>query len=172
MCSLPTFTAITFSASSGWYGRWGCNFLYGTWLALWGLRCIGEDMDQEFARRATQWIRKCQNEDGGWGEDAASYYHETRAMSKESTPSQTAWATLALMAAGEVENPAVQRGIEFLVSANRDGNKWNEPWFTAVGFPRVFYLRYDGYSRYFPIWALARYANLSKSNSNRVSAGM
>ncbi len=162
----------TQNEDGSWFGRWGTNYIYGIWSVLSGLNAVGEDPSQPYIQKAVQWLLANQKEDGGWGEDAASYYHETRAMSKESTPSQTAWATLALMAAGEVENPAVQRGIEFLVSANRDGNKWNEPWFTAVGFPRVFYLRYDGYSRYFPIWALARYANLSKSNSNRVSAGM
>ena len=101
-----------------------------------------------------------------------TYWQDKRDFAVERTPSQTAWAVLALMAVGEVDNEAVEKGIKYLVDAERDGDKWSEPWFTAVGFPRVFYLRYDGYSRYFPTWALARYRNLKAGNSQPVMWGM
>jgi squalene-hopene/tetraprenyl-beta-curcumene cyclase len=155
-----------------WFGRWGTNYIYGTWSVLCALNAVGEDMDQPYIRKAVDWLVGIQGEDGGWGEDGGTYWKENRGLSKESTPSHTAWATLGLMAAGEVEHKATGRGIKYLTEAKRDGNKWEEPWHTAVGFPKVFYLRYDGYSRYFPIWALARYKNLMKSNSKNVSYGM
>jgi len=155
-----------------WFGRWGTNYIYGTWSVLCALNAVGEDMSQPYIRRAVDWLLSRQGEDGGWGEDGGSYWDDQRNLAKESTPSQTAWATLALMAAGEVEHEATKRGIAFLAEAKRIGDKWEEPWFTAVGFPRVFYLRYDGYSRYFPIWALARYKKLMKSNSKKVGYGM
>ncbi len=155
-----------------WFGRWGTNYIYGTWSALCALNAVGEDFDAPYIRKAVQWLVGFQNPDGGWGEDGGTYWPEKKGLSKESTASQTAWAVLALMAVGEAENPAVKKGVEFLVKAERDGNKWKEPWYTAVGFPRVFYLRYDGYSRYFPIWALARYRNLAASNTKNVRYGM
>ncbi|MEE8294943.1 MAG: squalene--hopene cyclase [Sphingomonadales bacterium] len=155
-----------------WFGRWGTNYVYGTWSVLCALNVIGEDFSQPYIQKAVQWLLDCQNSDGGWGEEGNTYWDGRKGLCKESTPSQTAWATLGLMAAGEVDNEAVQRGIEYLVAAPREGNKWVEPWYTAVGFPRVFYLRYDGYSRYFPIWALARYKNLRASNTKKVRYGM
>lgn len=155
-----------------WFGRWGTNYVYGTWSVLCALNVIGEDFGEPYIKKAIQWLLDCQNSDGGWGEEGNTYWDGRKGLCKESTPSQTAWATLGLMAVGEVENEAVKRGIEYLVAAPRDGNKWVEPWYTAVGFPRVFYLRYDGYSRYFPIWALARYKNLRSSNTKKVRYGM
>jgi squalene-hopene/tetraprenyl-beta-curcumene cyclase len=155
-----------------WFGRWGTNYVYGTWSVLAGLNAAGEDMQAPYIRKAVAWLRARQRADGGWGEDGAAYWKERRAEAKASTPSQTAWATLGLMAAGEVEDPAVQRGMAFLEQAPRRGEKWDEPWYTAVGFPRVFYLRYDGYSAYFPLWALARYRNLIRSNERKVAWGM
>jgi len=155
-----------------WFGRWGTNYIYGTWSVLCALNIVGEDFSEPYIQKAVAWLKACQNEDGGWGEDGGTYWQEKRGLCKASTPSQTAWATLALMAVGESECDAVKRGIEYLVTAERDGNKWKEPWYTAVGFPRVFYLRYDGYSRYFPIWALARYKNLQSSNTKHVRYGM
>ena len=159
-------------ADGSWFGRWGTNYIYGTWSALSALNAVGEDMQQPYIRRAVDWLKVHQREDGGWGEDGATYWQERRYECKESTASQTAWALLGLMAAGEVEDPAVARGVQHLGNAKRDGARWEEPWFTAVGFPRVFYLRYHGYSAYFPTWALGRYANLMRGNSRQVQWGL
>ena len=155
-----------------WYGRWGTNYIYGTWSALSALNAIGVDMKEPYVRKAVDWLKVHQREDGGWGEDGATYWQERRYECKASTPSQTAWALLSLMAAGEVEDPAVARGVKHLIDAPRNGEKWDEPWFTAVGFPRVFYLRYHGYSAYFPTWALGRYEKLMKSNTRKVQWGL
>jgi squalene-hopene/tetraprenyl-beta-curcumene cyclase len=156
-----------------WFGRWGTNYIYGTWSVLNALNAAGEDMQEPYVRKAVDWLIACQRADGGWGEDGATYWNERRGEAKESTPSQTAWAVLGLMAAGEVEHPAVKRGIEYLMAAPREpSGRWQEPWFTAVGFPRVFYLRYHGYAQIFPLWALARYRNLQASNTKAVTYGM
>jgi squalene-hopene/tetraprenyl-beta-curcumene cyclase len=155
-----------------WFGRWGTNYIYGTWSVLTALNAIGEDLRAPYVRRAVDWLKSRQRSDGGWGEDGATYWQARRGECKESTPSQTAWALLALMAAGEVDDPAVARGIAYLMAAPREGVRWREQWYTAVGFPRVFYLRYHGYAAYFPLWALARYRNLKRGNSRRVAWGL
>ena len=155
-----------------WFGRWGTNYVYGTWSVLTALNAIGEDLQQPYIRKAVEWLKSRQRPDGGWGEDGATYWQERRAEAKESTPSQTAWALLALMAAGAVDDPAVARGIAYLQKAPREGVRWKEEWYTAVGFPRVFYLRYHGYAAYFPLWALARYRNLKRRNARTVSWGL
>jgi squalene-hopene/tetraprenyl-beta-curcumene cyclase len=155
-----------------WFGRWGTNYIYGTWSVLCALNVVGEDMQAPYIRRAVAWLKSRQREDGGWGEDGATYWQERRAEAKESTPSQTAWATLGLMAAGEVEDETVRRGVDYLLTSPREGARWTEPWYTAVGFPRVFYLRYHGYAAYFPLWALTRYGNLMRANERRVKWGM
>ncbi|MGB9646912.1 MAG: squalene--hopene cyclase [Stellaceae bacterium] len=156
-----------------WFGRWGTNYIYGTWSVLTALNSAGLPADSPEVRRAVDWLVARQHKDGGWGEGGESYW--TGAPHGEapySTSSQTAWALLALMAAGEVGNPAVARGIAYLVdSQDQDGN-WDEPWYTAVGFPRVFYLRYHGYRAFFPLWALARYRRLSRGNSRQVPFGI
>lgn len=159
-------------ADGSWFGRWGTNYIYGTWSALSALNAVGADMREPAVRKAVAWLLSCQNADGGWGEDGATYWRERRAECKVSTPSQTSWALLGLMAAGEVGHPAVRRGVDFLLHHPRDGGRWQEEWYTAVGFPRVFYLRYHGYAQYFPLWALARYRNLTRGNSRRVDVGM
>lgn len=159
-------------ADGSWFGRWGTNYIYGTWSVLSALNAVGEDMNSPYIRKAVMWLKSRQRVDGGWGEDCASYWSERRLECKASTPSQTAWALLALMAAGEVESPAVGRGVNYLITAPRDGGQWQEKHYNAVGFPRVFYLRYYGYSAYFPLWALARYRNLKRSNSKRPSVGI
>ena len=159
-------------ADGSWFGRWGTNYIYGTWSVLCALNAVHEDPQQPCIRRAVDWLKGRQRGDGGWGEDGASYWPERRSECKASTPSQTAWALLALMAAGEADSDAVKRGIAYLLEAPREGCEWQEPWFTAVGFPRVFYLRYHGYCQFFPLWALARYRNLMRSNDKTVPYGI
>jgi len=151
-------------ADGSWFGRWGNNYVYGTWSVLCALNAVGEDMQAPYIRRAVDWLKARQSPDGGWGEDCASYWQSRRDEVKSSTPSQTSWAVLGLMAAGEVDSVAVKGGIEYLLNSPRDGGKWREEYFNAVGFPRVFYLRYHGYSAFFPLWTLARYRNLQKQN--------
>jgi squalene-hopene/tetraprenyl-beta-curcumene cyclase len=155
-----------------WFGRWGTNYIYGTWSVLAALNGIGEDMRAPYIRRAVDWLKARQRDDGGWGEDCASYWPEHRLVVKASTPSQTSWALLALMAAGEVHSEAVRRGIDSLIRSPREGGKWHEDYYNAVGFPKVFYLRYHGYSAYFPLWALSRYRTLSRSNTHRTPYGI
>ncbi len=155
-----------------WFGRWGTNYIYGTWSVLCSLNAAGVDMQAPSVRKAVDWLKSRQRDDGGWGEDCASYWPERRDEVKASTPTQTAWALLALMAAGEVDSSAVKRGVAYLLKAPREGGQWIEDYFTAVGFPRVFYLRYHGYRAYFPLWALSRYRNLRQSNTKTVIHGL
>jgi squalene-hopene/tetraprenyl-beta-curcumene cyclase len=159
-------------ADGSWFGRWGTNYVYGTWSALSALAAAGEDMQAPHVRRAVAWLESRQQADGGWGESCGSYWSDRRQELVESTPSQTAWALLGLMAAGEVESAVVRRGVEHLRRAPRSGCRWDEELFNAVGFPRVFYLHYHGYSVYFPLWALARYANLMRRNDRRLEWAM
>ncbi len=141
-----------------WYGRWGCNYIYGTWLALQGLHAAGIRADAPEIRRGAAWLRTVQNSDGGWGESPASYDDPALRGCGPSTASQTAWALMGLMAAGERDSPAVARGIRFLLEAQDADGSWPEDEFTGTGFPRVFYLKYHLYRLYFPLMALARYA--------------
>jgi squalene-hopene/tetraprenyl-beta-curcumene cyclase len=156
-----------------WYGRWGTNYIYGTWSALAALNAVNSDAAASEIRRAVDWLCARQRDDGGWGESEDSYWPDRpRGTAPHSTASQTAWALLGMMAAGEVHNPAVARGIAYLIQTQNAAGGWDEPWFTAVGFPRVFFLRYHGYRVYFPLWALARYRRLTTSNSQRVPFGL
>ncbi|MGZ5842060.1 MAG: squalene--hopene cyclase, partial [Xanthobacteraceae bacterium] len=156
-----------------WYGRWGMNYIYGTWSVLCALNAAGVDPKSTEVRRAVDWLAAIQNEDGGWGEDGASYKLDYRGYEKApSTASQTAWALLGLMAAGEVDHAAVGRGVIYLAQTQGADGVWKEDRYTATGFPRVFYLRYHGYRRFFPLWAMARYRNLKSGNSRVVSFGM
>jgi len=156
-----------------WYGRWGMNFIYGTWSVLCALNAVGVSHQDPMIRKAADWLVSVQNEDGGWGEDAVSYRLDYRGLERApSTASQTAWALLALMAAGEVANPVVARGIQYLIATQSEKGTWDEERYTATGFPRVFYLRYHGYAKFFPLWALARYRNLRSTNSKVVGVGM
>jgi squalene-hopene/tetraprenyl-beta-curcumene cyclase len=161
-------------ADGSWFGRWGTNYIYGTWSVLAGLNAAGIDPGAPEVRRAVDWLVSKQRADGGWAESGESYWwpDKPRGEAPYSTASQTAWALLALMAAGEVENPAVARGIAYLLTNQDEDGNWDEPWYTAVGFPRVFYLRYHGYRVFFPLWALARYRRLSLANSPRVAFGL
>jgi squalene-hopene/tetraprenyl-beta-curcumene cyclase len=124
-------------------------------------------------RKAVDWLIAIQNADGGWGEDGSSYKLDYRGYEKApSTASQSAWALLGLMAAGEVDHPAVARGVKYLAGHQGADGFWEEPRYTATGFPRVFYLRYHGYAKFFPLWALARYRNLKRTNARAVAWGM
>ena len=158
-------------ADGSWFGRWGTNYIYGTWSVLCALNAAGLDHGDPATRRAVAWLLSVQRADGGWGEDEESYASAPPGRYKASTPSQTAWALLGLMAAGEAEHPAVIRGIAWLTRTRRPDGEWDELPYTAVGFPRVFYLRYHGYRLYFPLLALARYRNLRQGNTKRVAFG-
>ena len=158
--------------NGSWFGRWGTNYVYGTWSALSALNAVGEDMQAPYIRKAVEWLKSRQRFDGGWGEDGASYWDNQKDFCKASTPSQTAWALLGLMATGDVDDDSVKRGVEYLIKAPRTGPKWDEEYYNAVGFPKVFYLRYHGYSVFFPIWALSRYRNLRDSNSKTTPYGI
>jgi len=144
-----------------WYGRWGVNYIYGTWQVLVGLREIGVSPGDARIRAGAQWLKNMQQADGGWGESAATYDHPELRGQGPTTASQTAWALLGLIAAGEVHSPAVRRGVEYLISTQQGDGSWQEDWFTGTGFPRVFYLKYHLYRIYFPLMALARYARMS-----------
>ena len=156
-----------------WFGRWGTNYVYGTWSVLCALNAAGVDPKEPTIRRAVEWLISKQRADGGWGEDGDTYWTDKpKGEGKASTPAQTAWAVLGLMAAGDVDHPAVERGIKHLVDTQKPDGTWDEEYYTAVGFPRVFYLRYHGYKQFFPQWALARYKNLKQGNSTQVLFGM
>src|SRR6476661_343696 len=156
-----------------WYGRWGMNYIYGTWSVLCGLNAAGVDAASAEVRKAVQWLQSIQNPDGGWGESGESHKLDYRGHEPApSTASQTAWALLGLMAASEIDHPSVEKGVDYLLAAQRENGFWEEQSFTATGFPRVFYLRYHGYAKFFPLWALARYRNLRAANTTSVLAGM
>jgi len=151
------FLRRTQRPDGSWWGRWGVNFVYGTWCALVGLAAIGEDMQAPYVRRAAEWLRTHQNADGGWGETIASYDDESLAGTGASTASQTAWALMGLLAAGEARSAAVERGVAFLLSTQTDDGTWEERAWTGTGFPRHFYLRYHMYRHYFPLMALGQF---------------
>lgn len=147
-----------------WFGRWGTNYIYGTWSALVALGENGIPPDDPAVRRAVAWLMQKQRPDGGWGESNDSYAEpEKGGGNATSTAFQTAWALLGLMAAGQVNSLAVQRGVDYLLRTQQQSGLWEDAEFTAPGFPRVFYLKYHGYDKYFPLWALARYRNLIRN---------
>ena len=143
-----------------WFGRWGTNYIYGTWSVLTALEIAGEDSQQAYIKKAVEYLLQIQNSDGGWGESNDSYYPPKHYRPCKSTAFQTAWVLLALLAVGEVKNTSVKKGINYLLSNQLSNGQWYDNSYTAPGFPRVFYLKYHGYSKYFPLWALARYRNL------------
>jgi squalene-hopene/tetraprenyl-beta-curcumene cyclase len=160
-------------ADGSWFGRWGANYIYGAWSSLCALNAAGLPLEHDSFRRAVAWLVAIQNHDGGWGEDLSSYKLDYRGYEPApSTASQTAWAALALMAAGELDHPALKRGVAYLQKMQAEHGLWDEARFTATGFPRVFYLRYHGYGKFFPLWALARYRNLLRANDRRVGVGL
>jgi squalene-hopene/tetraprenyl-beta-curcumene cyclase len=148
-----------------WWGRWGVNYIYGTWSVLMGLREIGEDLNRTYVRRAVGWLKERQNADGGWGEDCLSYWDQSKAGKGESTPSQTAWALMGLLAGEDEVSPAVFRGVQYLLSEQGSTGAWPEALFTGTGFPQHFYLRYYGYSQYFPLMALGQFRHRLQKHS-------
>ncbi len=160
-------------AEGSWFGRWGLNYVYGTWSALCAFNAVGMDVRHPAIRRAVAWLEAIQNADGGWGEDDHGYALDYGAYKPcASTASQTAWALLGLMAVGESDGEAVRRGVGYLAASQGADGFWDEVRYTAVGFPRVFYLRYGGYPKFFPLWALARYRNLKEAGTTSVTYGM
>jgi squalene-hopene/tetraprenyl-beta-curcumene cyclase len=163
----------TQAPDGSWWGRWGVNYVYGTWSALAGLAGAGLGANDETMKRGAAWLIAIQNPDGGWGENCDSYKLDYKGYEPApSTASQTAWALLGLMAAGQVDHPAVARGVAWLTSRQEADGLWSQAHYTGGGFPRVFYLNYHGYPRFFPLWALARYRNLKATNSRRVEYGL
>ena len=152
-----------------WYGRWGVNYIYGTWQVLRGLRAIDEDMSQTWILRGRDWLESCQNDDGGWGETCASYDDPTLKGRGESTASQTSWALMGLCACGDLDRPSVQRGLRYLLSTQKRDGAWDEPQITGTGFPGVFYLKYDMYRQNFPLLALATFVNYRSGLGHRKS---
>jgi squalene-hopene/tetraprenyl-beta-curcumene cyclase len=154
-----------------WFGRWGVNYIYGTWQTLVGLMQIGVPQSDARVRRAVAWLKMHQQESGGWGESPHSYDDPRTRGQGTPTASQTAWALLGLCAAGEAQSAAVDAGTQFLLDTQNDDGTWDETEFTGTGFPKVFYLRYHLYRLYFPLMALARVARLRGVGPGRVESG-
>jgi squalene-hopene/tetraprenyl-beta-curcumene cyclase len=152
-----------------WYGRWGVNYIYGTWQVLRGLRAIGQDMTQDWILRGRDWLESCQNSDGGWGETCATYENPGAKGIGESTASQTAWAIMGICACGDLDRPSIQRGLRSLLGSQKPDGSWDEQQITGTGFPRVFYLKYDMYRQNFPLLALATYVNYRSDLGHRPS---
>jgi squalene-hopene/tetraprenyl-beta-curcumene cyclase len=142
-----------------WYGRWGVNYIYGTWQVLRGLWAIGEDMTQDWILRGRDWLESCQNSDGGWGETCGTYESPSTKGIGPSTASQTAWAIMGICACGDLDRPSIQRGLRYLLRSQNPDGSWDEEQITGTGFPRTFYLKYDMYRQNFPLLALATYVN-------------
>ena len=148
-----------------WFGRWGVNYIYGTMLVLRGLEAIGMDYHEPMIQQAAEWLRMVQNADGGWGESCASYDEPNLKGVGPSTPSQTAWAVMGLLAANDTRSDCVARGIAYLLRTQKKDGSWDEQHYTGTGFPRVFYLNYHLYREYFPLIALTTYAKVMAANA-------
>jgi squalene-hopene/tetraprenyl-beta-curcumene cyclase len=149
-------------ADGSWFGRWGTNYIYGTWSVLVGFEAAGVPKDDPAVRRAAAWLKSVQRPDGSWGEDNFTYHDPSagkRGRFEHSMAFHTALALLGLMAAGEADSPEVAAGVDYLLRTQGADGFWNDPYFNAPGFPKVFYLKYHGYDKFFPLWALARYRN-------------
>ncbi len=149
-----------------WWGRWGVNYVYGTWSVLVGLQSIGEDMDQPYIRKAAASLKRHQNQDGGWGECCESYHDRELRICGTSTPSQTAWAVMALIAAGQGKGKEVARGVLFLLENQKPDGTWDEREFTATGFPKHFMINYHNYRNCFPLMALGKFVNQFKGEAD------
>jgi squalene-hopene/tetraprenyl-beta-curcumene cyclase len=161
------FLHRTQERSGGWLGRWGVNYIYGTWQVLAGLHSVGFDVRAPLVRRAVAWLQSVQQASGGWGETCQSYDDPRLAGTGPATASQTAWALLGLLAAGEGTSDTVRAGVDYLLRTQQPDGSWHEEQFTGTGFPKVFYLKYHMYALYFPLMALARYAALRPQPENR-----
>jgi squalene-hopene/tetraprenyl-beta-curcumene cyclase len=155
------FLRRTQTREGAWHGRWGVNYLYGTWSVLRGLEAVGIGPGDPMVARAVRWLADGQNADGGWGETCDSYADGRLKGRGPSGPSQTAWALLGLMAAGQTATPAVERGIDFLLRSQDADGGWHDTLWNGTGFPRVFYLQYHLYAHYFPLWALGAWRRLT-----------
>jgi squalene-hopene/tetraprenyl-beta-curcumene cyclase len=153
----------TQEADGSWCGRWGVNYVYGTFLALRGLEAAGENNREAYILRAGEWLRSIQNADGGWGESCAGYAQNTY-VPAASAPSQTAWAILGLLASGDTTSSSVQQAVEYLMGTQRQDGGWNEELSTGTGFPGVFYLKYHYYRHSFPVLALSSYLKAKGAN--------
>lgn len=149
-------------SDGAWWGRWGVNYIYGTWSALRGLVSIGEDPSSPYIQGAVRWLKTHQNLDGGWGETCASYRHSHLRGKGPSTPSQTAWALMGLLVCGEADSPEVRKGVQYLLETQNADGTWDERYFTGTGFPNHFYIRYRYYRLYFPLMALGQYRQALK----------
>ncbi len=155
------------SSHGGWWGRWGVNYLYGTFSALSGLRAIGVDMTQPWIKRAVEWLKSKQNPDGGWGESPLSDKDPAWHGRGTSTASQTAWALIALVAGEDNLSEHAMRGAQWLSERQNDEGAWSEIEHTGNGFPNHFYLRYDMYAHYFPLMALGRFRRRLMEQASR-----
>ncbi len=167
--------AITFlkrdqQPDGSWYGRWGVNYIYGTWQTVRGLTCVGENPSEPYIQNALAWLRSVQRPDGGWGERCDTYENPALKGNGPSTPSQTSWALMAFLSCGLLDDPAVERGIRHLLITQRSDGTWDENEFTGTGFPKVFYLEYTYYRHYFPLLALGMYQRLHRHHRSRRKA--
>jgi len=140
-----------------WYGRWGVNFIYGTWSVIRGLKAVGVDMNEPYIKKAIDWLKSCQNQDGGWGESCRSYDNTSYAGIGVSTASQTGWALMTLHSADEWKSSEMEKGVQYLLDTQNAEGGWDEKEFTGTGFEGAFYLRYYYYPYYFPMMALGEY---------------
>jgi squalene-hopene/tetraprenyl-beta-curcumene cyclase len=148
------------SPDGSWWGRWGVNYVYGTWQILTGLKAVKADMSADYIQRAAAWLKSVQKPDGSFGESADSYEDPSLKNVGPSTASQTAWGAMGLMAACGGDDPAVEKAINWLIAHQGADGNWEEHFYTGTGFPKVFYLKYHMYRLYFPLTALSRYRRL------------
>ena len=158
-------------SDGSWFGRWGTNYIYGTWSVLYGYEAAGIPRNDPSIQKAVLWLKAKQRADGGWGEDNLSYHDASvRGEADTSTAFHTALAILALLSAGETDSPAVEAGVFQLLKTQQADGFWHDERFNAPGFPKFFYLKYHGYDKFFPLWALARYRNQRQAGSTRLAA--
>ncbi|MBI4373547.1 MAG: squalene--hopene cyclase, partial [Deltaproteobacteria bacterium] len=157
------FLLKTQESNGSWRGRWGVNYIYGTWAVLQGLQAVGFSHNDPEIRKAAGWLKSIQNRDGGWGESCLSDHEGHYVPLGLSLPSQTAWAILGLIAAGEKDSDDCRRGVEFLMNSQTEEGRWEERHFTGTGFPGNFYIRYHGYRQYFPLLAFGCYRKTNSS---------
>lgn len=152
------YLRTTQEANGCWYGRWGVNYIYGTWQSIEGLRSVGVSVEDSAIVRGADWLASCQQDAGGWGESPLSYADPTWAGCGDLTASQTAWALSGLLSAGRIDSPEVRRGVRWLLSEQLQDGSWEEQAFTGTGFPKVFYLRYHYYPIYFPLISIVKWS--------------